>query len=153
MWRLNVTWGQTICWLFFSFFFHSHSPPSVASVEIGELLRKWPCRLCTFANWPRSTRCTMCQAPKSVSQPATAAVASSEQQQQQPGTNTPTPPPLLPGGTAGQAGSGRLSPRTRDVDRLWLEACRDVVRGEVSVEVWIKFLCSRTEMCELQKEN
>ncbi|KAG8224407.1 hypothetical protein J437_LFUL004013 [Ladona fulva] len=37
---------------------------SSTSVEAGASCHKWPCRDCTYENWPKASRCVMCGGPR-----------------------------------------------------------------------------------------
>ena len=102
--------------------------------------KKWVCKVCTFENWPRSAKCTICAAGRS---PSTSPSLS-------PGT-LQSPPPNSPRGAAATVlpnKSGRRSEssanlhrrqeRLSELDWLWLKACVGTTEGDrIAVDAYL----------------
>lgn len=94
---------------------------------------KWNCRVCTYENWPKTTKCIICATQRS---PSMRDLSSSPSLS--PGNHGS--PPNSPRGAAASAPSNRsskkvdslhkLHDRFSELDWLWLKACLGICEGE-----------------------
>lgn len=94
----------------------SPSPPPVAE--------KWPCPQCTYENWPKSKHCVMCYGPH----PLIPLDSHSDVTEDTEGRdkNSMQTHLISPGQTRAKR------PKMTCRDKLWLDACRAVLDGEVT---------------------
>jgi len=112
--------------------------PSNIDLSSGEEQRKWKCSTCTYENWPRSTKCTLCCASKPVSPPLSPLSSTgsiSELYQEVSGGGQPGDMTELQSRIQSLSVSDKIKQirnKMNEADWLFLNACMGIVNNDLA---------------------
>lgn len=103
--------------------------------------KKWVCKICTYENWPRTAKCTICGATRS---PSVSPSLSPGARQNSP-PNSPrgaAATTVLPNKIGRKSETGinlhRRQERLSELDWLWLKACIGTIEGDrIAVDAYL----------------